>query len=209
MNQEVPSSDAASADDIRLAIEQLTLPDLLRLRKAARYCLPGSRYNDPDELLNEAVMRTMSAADGGKGRVWRKSVPLMAYLIKTMEGLANDSRESWEQGHIGHLEDMGADGMSSADIADRYGPAQADLPTQLSELEHDRDLQQRAQEDLAKIDDYFKDDIDVSWIIMGIKDGLSSAEIRSLASLTQTQYETARRRFRRGVEKLFPGRSQS
>lgn len=56
------------------------------------------------------------------------------------------------------------------------------------------------------IDTFFANDDEVKWIIMGHKDGHSVSEICELANMTQTQYETARRRFRRGREKLFPGR---
>lgn len=150
----------------------------------------------------------MSAAIGQNGRHWPKSVPFIAYLIQTMKGLADDSRTSSSQSKTDHLETMGAEGAGADDALGRLQHHQPDFLTQAVEAEEEQDRHNHAQFDAGKIDEYFAGDSEVTWIIMGHKDGQSAADIQKLAEMTQTQYETARRRFRRGLEKLFPGRSK-
>ena len=89
-----PVDDFASSDDIRQAIESLSPEDLARIRKAAKYSLFGTEYQDPQELVNEAVARSMEGANGSKGRHWPKSVPFVAFMFKTIQSIANGSRES-------------------------------------------------------------------------------------------------------------------
>ena len=207
MNSEDPSSDIATVDDVRFAIEALTAEDLYRLQKAASICLAGTQYHHHQEILNEAIVRTMSAANGEKGRRWPKSVPFMAYLIQTMKGLANDSRESLEQKKTDHLEERADQGVTAEAALGQQEHHSLDALAQVIELEAASEILAQAKVDSDRIDAYFADDSEVSWLIMGHKDGLSAVEIRELAGMTQTQYETARKRFRRGLAKLFPGRS--
>jgi hypothetical protein len=54
-----PNDDPATDDEIRDAIKALTDDDALRLRKAAQGFLLGTEYQDPGELINEAVVRAM------------------------------------------------------------------------------------------------------------------------------------------------------
>jgi hypothetical protein len=193
-------------DDIRRAVESLSKVDWLRLRKAARICLAGTEYGDPLEFVNEAVCRTMSAANGESGRCWRTSVPFIAYMIQTMKGLASDSREGSPQRRTRHLDAMVTDDDSTEDVLGRLGHHHSDALTVAIEQEETRDHCERAKADTALIDTYFAEDNEVTFIIMGLKDDLSPAKIRELGEMTDTQYNTARRRLRRGIEKLFPGR---
>ena len=56
---------------------------------------------------------------------------------------------------------------------------------------------------------YFKDDDEVTLIIMAIEDGISARDLCSSYEMTTIQYDTARKRFRRGIDRLFPGRRKS
>lgn len=204
-----PPGDTATTDDIRQAIEGLSKTDFFRLRKAAVICLYGTEYKDPSEILNEVIVRTMNAANGGKGRRWPKAVPFMAYLIQTMKGLADDSRESSIQTKTEYIEAMVTEGTNAEDAPGLLEHCHSDVVSQAIELGEIQERVDCAKVDAAIIDAYFDGDSEVSWIIMGHKDGQSAAEIRELAEMSQTQYETARKRFRRGLEKLFPGRRAS
>ena len=208
MKPDDPPGDTATPEDVRQAIEALSKEDRYRLRKAAVICLSGTEYQAPQEIINEAIVRTISAANGGKGRRWPKYVPFMAYLIQTIKGLANDSRESPIQTKTVNMEAMTTEGIKAEDVLDRLEHSHSDVVTQTIELEETQERRDRAKADADKIDAHFTVDSEVTWIIMGHKDGLSATEIRDLGEMTQTQYETARRRFRRGLEKLFPGRRE-
>ena len=198
---------STSLDDVRQAIEALSNADNYRLAKAGRACLAGTEYADADELLNETFLRTLRRAAGEKGRFWPRDVPFVAFLIQTMQGLANDSHHSSYVTQTQAIETMAMERVDAEDALGRLGHAHSDvvsLAIEAGERAMERD---RASEDTAKIDAFFSGDSEVEWLIMGHKEGLPAGEIRELAGLSQTQYETARRRFRRGVERLFPGRS--
>lgn len=209
MKPDNPPADAATPDDVHQAIEALSKEDHYRLRKAALICLPGTEYQHPAELIHEAIVRTMSAANGGNGRRWPKNVPFMAYIIQTIRGLADDSKESLPQKQTDHMEAMAIEGGTSEDALASSGHFNPDTPTQALVLEEVRGRQARAEADTALIDARFADDEEVMFIIMGHKDGMSASAIREVSGMNQTQYETARKRLRRGLEKLFPGRRAS
>lgn len=196
--------NAATPEDVRQAIGALSKEELYRIRKAAEYCLWGTEFQDPAEIINEAILRTMNAACGEKGRHWPKNIPFIAYMIKTIQGLANDSQESSSQKRTDHMEAMATETTGAEDVLGRFGHHHIDVLTQALELEETSERQDRAKEIVSKIDAYFAGDSEVTWVIMGHKDELSVSEIRELSGMTQTQYETARKRFRRGLDKLFP-----
>ncbi len=204
-----PDDDCATPDDLRQAIEALTKEDATRLKKAATYCLFGTEYQNPMELLNEAFVRAMNAAYGGKGRTWKKSVPFMAFMVMTIKGIANDSHESPAQKMTVHMEAMASEGATTEDALGALGHANPCVVEQAIEIEENQERRERAKADADAIDTHFANDDGVNWIIMGHKDGQTASEIREISGMGTTQYETARRRFRRGLEKLFPGRSKS
>lgn len=201
-----PIPESASVDDIRQAIEALTPTESARLRRAARLCLAGSEYTDPQELLNEAVMRTYRAALGEQGRRWTRDVPFMAFLVMTMSGLADDSRKSafMRKRKKSEL----ADGEGMAERMAGQGHCHADVVSLAVEAGERAEAEERAKQDMEKIDAYFAGDAEIQWLLMGHKDKLSAAEIRDLSGMSLVTYASARRRFRRGLEKLFPGRSE-
>ena len=200
---------AATEDDIRQAIAGLSPGDLVHLKKAARLCLPGTEYADPQELLNEAVVRTMNAVAGQPGRCWPTDVPFMAYLVQTMKGLASDARESLPQRKTVHLEMMTtSDGNSETAVA-LLNHVEQDAITRGIEMEDEKERSRLAQADLDTINAHFAHDDQVQYVIMGRQDNLSVTEVRQLADMSQTQFETAQRRLRRGLEKLFSDRRKS
>lgn len=204
MKPEDLPEDTATLDDVRQAIESLSKEDRYRLRKAAAICLLGTEYQDYQEIINEAIVRTMNAANGCKGRRWPKNVPFIAYLIQTIKGLADDSRKSSIQTKTEYMETMATETASVEDVLGRIEHFHLDVVSQAIELEETEERRVRAKADADKIDAHFSGDREVTWIIMGHKDRCSAAEVREMGEMTQTQYETARRRFRRGLEKLFP-----
>jgi hypothetical protein len=201
-----PTPEFASVDDIRQAIEALTPADSARLRQAGKLCLAGSEYGDPDELLNEALARTFRAAQGEKGRQWSKDVAFMAFLIMTMSGLADDSRKSAYMRKRKKSEP--ADGVGTAEKMAGQGHCHADVVTLAVEAGERVEAAERAKHDMERIDAFFTGDAEIQWLLMGHKDGLPAAEIRELSGMNLVTYASARRRFRRGLEKLFPGRSE-
>ncbi len=204
----------ATADEIRSAIESLTDDELLRLEKAGRACIPGSDFQAADEAMNEAVARAIDGCGKKAGRRWPiDRVDFVAFLIMTMKGLASDSRESELMTKVDHF-DAAEDGASGSWTLDRLGPRTPGVEQQLIDAEEDIEEDARvakrqatASADADKIEKLFAGDQDVAWLVMCLREEKAPSKARTAAGFTLTQYETIRKRMRRGVEQLFPGRS--
>lgn len=206
---EPPSAESATPDEVRAAIEALTTADHLRLKNAAEVCLYGTEYKNPRELLNETIMRTMNRAQGGQGREWKKTVPFMAFLIKTMGGIANDSSESWHQRTMINTEALAPEGGVAEDALGLAGHCHPGVEELALDAEGIQQRQAEAQADADSIDAHFSGDTEIEYIIMGYKDELSAAEIRDISGMSALEYSTAKTRFRRGLKKISLTRAQS
>ena len=193
----------ATPEDVCQAIESLSDMELVRLRKIALNYIPGSEYASPEEIINEAICRTLNAAYGGKGRRWPKDVPFFVYLIKVIQSLVSASRESEYQSKTDWLEAMAPADATTEDVLGHLDHHHSDALTNIIEVELNTERQARAKADADRIEANFSQDAQVTWLILGIKDELSVADIRELGGMTQTQYDSAKRRFRRGIEKIF------
>lgn len=209
-----PLERHASVDELSRALTALTSAEQLRLFARARLLVWGTEYTDPQELFNEAVKRALVAASGSKqegerGRPWPVDrVPLPAFLSGCMDSIANSSRESLSQTQTDRLESLVGEDRQVDTVIYRAGGWSADVVEQAIEVEDAVDRQQRSQTDVQVIETHFKDDQEVLAIIEGEKAEMTVAEVRALFDLDQKTYDTARRRLRRQVDKLMPGRRQ-
>ena len=199
----------ATAEEICEAVERLTEAELGRIHRAAQYALFGTEYTDPQELLGEAVQRTLEGVGVKEGRHWPKDVHFVAYLIKTMQSVAEGSSSSISQSRTAHLEAMANHDGDVELVLAQEGFSSPDVVEQALELEETNERQARAKADAALIEAHFVDDEEIQFLIMGDKDGMMPCEIRAVSGMDQTTYDTARRRFRRGLNTLMPGRRKS
>ena len=199
-------SDYANAEEIGHAVESLTKAELGRIRLAAQYALFGTEYTDPLELLSEAVERTLAGVGVKEGRHWPKDVSFVAYIIRTMQSIADSSSDSIIQTRTTHLETMAGSGGDAELALAQEGFSSSDVVQQALEVEETSERQARAAADAALIEAHFADDEEIQFLIMGDKDDLKPIEIRDVSGMDQTAYDTARRRFRRGLNTLMPGR---
>lgn len=210
-----PSSERhASVEELYRALTMLTKPQRLRLFARARLLVWGTEYTDPQELFNEAVKRALIATNGSKqdgerGRPWPiDRIPLPAFLSGCMDSIADTSRESVAQTQTDRLEALAGDGGDVDNIIHRAGRWSTDVVEQAIELEDTLERHQRARTDAKIIEAHFKDDQEVLAVIEGEKADMPVAEVLALFELDQRTYDTARRRLRRQVDKLMPGRRQ-
>lgn len=203
---EPTKGDSASPSDLRLAIEGLTPTEAARIKKAASYCMFGTEFQDPMELVNEAVKRAMNAACGDKGRNWKTSVPFVPFMAMTIRGIANDSVESVQQTRTIRAEEWVTEGGSYEDALAHKGHFHRDVVELATEIEHADERETLAKIDADIIDKHFIEDQEIGWILMGHREGMSSSDIMDISGMTQTQYDTGKRRLRRGLDKLFPNR---
>ena len=194
----------ATPSDVQAAIEQLGLSPRHKVYRAARVLMSGSEFQNPWELLNEAVKRCMQAAvDREHGRPWPLDVPFEAYMIKSMEGLASDSRDSWYQRNHVAIEAMALEGQSADDVLgelDRHVPS---VESTLIELEERGQRDDEAETNVARIKAHFASKPAVTQLIEGKLADLSATETREMFDMTQTEYDSAHRAYRRGLERLF------
>ncbi|MCT8178913.1 hypothetical protein KV106_28690 [Variovorax sp. CY25R-8] len=181
------------------------------MHRAAQYALFGTEYTDPLELLNEAVQRTLEGVGTKEGRHWPKDVHFVAYIIRTMQSIADGSSKSLTQSRTAYLEAMaGRDGDGDAEWAlAKEGFSSPDVVEQALEVEETDERQARAAADAALIEAHFANDEEIQFLIMGDKDGMKPDEVRTVSGMSDTTYNTARRRFRRGLNTLMLGRRKS
>jgi hypothetical protein len=207
--EESPDHAYATAEEICDAVEKLTEAELGRIYRAAQYALFGTEYTNPNELLGEAVKRTLEGVGVAEGRHWPKHVHFVAYLIKTMQSIAEGSSSSITQSRTMYLETMaGRDGGAELALA-QEGFSSRDVVELALEVEETSERQARAAADAALIEAHFANDEEIQFLIMGDKDDMKPGEIRAVSGMDQTAYDTARRRFRRGLNTLMPGRRKS
>lgn len=202
---------AASVQELVAAYNGLTEPEKIRLAARADQLWWGTEYAEGQELMNEAMRRALVASAGAgqerqTGRAWNKNVDFVAFLMVTMKGLSSDSRKSLGQRVARRMEAIaGEEGEDNPELQelDMHHPAVDDELADRQELEA---RQKQAEADVALIEAHFAHDQEVLAIIEGEKEGWSAEEVRQVFGMTKLAYDNARKRLRRGLNKLMPGR---
>lgn len=201
--------ELAAADEVAQAVQALTDADYVRLTKAARTKLGGTVYASAEDLVNEAVVTPFRAALGEGGRRWRKDVSFVAFLIMTIKGIASDSRRSATRRRTVSAQTMTKEGEGERDVFDALDLTAPSVEEQLLDDEQEQEWEARHQKDFTAVDEFFRNDDEIQWIMIGIQERKSPIDIQQISGMSKTQYESAQRRWRRGLEKLFPGRRKS
>lgn len=209
-----PSERHASPEEVAQAVARLRPEEILRLKKRAALQIWGTEYTDPLELLGEAVRRAMIATDPNKqederGRPWpMERVELPAFLSMSIDSIADASRESLYQTETDRLEALAGDEGDVGTVLHSAGFSTPDTVEQAIDLEEIQARQAAAKADAEFIERHFAGDQAVLAIIEGEKEEMSPREVQALFGLDETTYDSARRRLRRRVDKLMPGRRQ-
>ena len=152
----------------------LSQTDMLRLKAIARLRARGLPSDVSwSDLLNEAIAR---ALDGT--RQCPEGIGVVAFLAGIMRSIAS---EHWRR----LRREAGIFDLSGDDGADAADPA-PDLERNLATLQA-----------LAALDQLFVDDPAASQILAGLASGLSPKEIRETCGLSETDYDSTRKRMRR------------
>lgn len=172
------TSAHGSRSDILEALESLSAKELVGLERFARLRSVGLREIDWEDLLHEAIERTLSGS-----RKWPISVPFPVFLHETIRSLASTHLKS------GYFKlSVSTEENSGEDIfADRFDP----------------EAEVSARQSIRKIEALFADDPPALSILRGLSEGLSPAAVQQEAVLTQRQYATAQRRIRRTLDRAL------
>lgn len=165
-----------------MALENLSAADLLRIKQVGKMRSWGLVAVDWEDLVNEAVSRTLSG-----NRRWPKAVPFIAFLVQTIRSIAN---EEWR--------DIG---RHRPDTAINTNPAPNSSDAEINQIHPEREV--IAANMLEEIETLFQGDAEATAVISGLAQGLSPDEVRAEAGLTPTQYSSAQKRIRRCLARKF------
>ena len=208
-----PPGEYANVEELSAAIAGMTKAERLRLYKKGEIYKLGTEFADGMELLHEAVKRALIGTSGDRrgserGRPWPKNVDIVAFLMECMRSVADGSMSSVHQQVARKAEALvDEEGEANPHVAehDGYHPSVED---DLIEQEQVRARQAKAAADVAVIEKHFTNDQEVLGILEGQKEELPVAEVREMFAMSQTAYDSARRRLRRNADQLFPGRKR-
>jgi DNA-directed RNA polymerase specialized sigma24 family protein len=164
-----------------LALGRVSKMELLRLKTIARVYARGLPPDVAwDDLLQEALTRIISGA-----RREPKDVPMVAFVAGVMRSLRAEHWRRVRRGPSGHEAvnmDQAGDDRRAIELCDPSpGPERS----------------MSAQQEIRVIERLFAEDPVILKIIAGMGQGLSAARIRSALKISNTDYDSARRRMRR------------
>jgi RNA polymerase sigma-70 factor (ECF subfamily) len=155
--------------------------ELLRLKTIARVYARGLPPDVAwDDLLQEALTRIVSGA-----RRQPEGVAMVSFVAGVMRSLRAEHWRRVLKGSPGH----------DAVRIDRMGDGPRDVALRDPSPGPERSLS--AQQELRAIEGLFADDPVILKIIVGLGQGLSAEQIRAALKISNTDYDSARRRMRR------------
>lgn len=174
-------------DEIADAIQTLTPADLARLRKVASiYSRPQI---GPMDLLQEAFVRALD------GRTCPAHVDVVKFLADAMRSIANGEGEKVEHR------------LPRVSIVSKTGetlPKALNSPDPAPNAEEQLIREEDAAVVRGKILAIFDDDPVAQIIVEGMMEGMEGEELRDLAGLDKTAYDSKRRLIRRRIDKQYP-----
>jgi DNA-directed RNA polymerase specialized sigma24 family protein len=157
-----------------LALKLVSDIDLLRLKALARLYARGLPADVTwEDLVQEALTRVLVGA-----RVVPEGVPMVAFLAGVMRSLRSEQRRRAR--------------VRESDVRE----------IELRDAEPGPERALSARQELGAIRQIFAGDATVLEIIAGLAEGLTAAQICKTRGISNTDYESARKRMRRTLLKL-------
>jgi DNA-directed RNA polymerase specialized sigma24 family protein len=181
-----PDESIATPADVEAEIQKLTEADYIRIRRVTGLQVRGTGFC-PDELVIIVLQEPWLVAMGQRGRRWPPKVAFMAYLIMTVEGMCKDERlRLWRLAKRRAILDSEDESVPDvADLVDRHEQAKKTLDELFALCTLDRGVLE---------------------IIKAEAEGASPEDVQQRSGMTRTEYNTARRRLRRRMERLLADR---
>lgn len=185
---------------LEAAIGALTDVGIVRLCRKVAYLAIGTPDGDVMALFNEAIARTLNGT-----REWPQELPFEVFIFGAMKSIAHGER-NLKQAKVEFAEvefaKAGEDEPSES-LLDRVRTQGAQG---VDETIIERDEKFALQADLDALADHFKGDEDVELVLAALEDGTPRKVLLEDFGMTLTQYESARKKLRRGADTLFRGR---
>jgi DNA-directed RNA polymerase specialized sigma24 family protein len=177
-------------DEIAAAIRSLTPADLARLRMVASKYAYG-RPIEPADLLQEAYLRALNT------RACPAHVTVVKFLAEAMRSIAHGEAEKVEHKAIFvPVATTGGPEDEACDIQDDTDDAETKM------IAAERDKVCVAVH--ASIIALFEDDPIAKLVLEGEMDDLPAEEVRELAGLNKTAYDSKRKLIRRRIDRQYP-----
>ena len=176
-----PEDEYLTNLEITNLIRGLSPADILRLGQIAKKYVYRSLM-DADEILSEAIVVTAS----GQRKVPR-NVPFVAFLAETMKSIASNEVRKIRKKVTPINDDPENDPILN--IADKNIHIEYEIV---------------ANQEIERIYELFKNDEDITFLLMAKYDGLSPDEICEMGNWDRTKYNTVQKRLRRGLNQRFP-----
>ena len=172
-------ADTPEHDQAYIAIASLMKADRIRLLRIAQRYAFGCALS-PEDLLQEAVARTLSGA-----RVYKATLGIVGFLAGAMKSIAFDERKKTQ--------------THALDLAVSDG----DLDDPIPDLNAERSDSEEGAERIELLRLLVKNNENAALVFEGLLEGLKAAEIRDALGLTVTEYESARTYINRRVNSHF------
>lgn len=182
----------SSLEEVTAALEALTDADHAKLMMIARFFCRKWHFSpeliEPEELINQAVLKTLSL-----DKKWNKEISILKHLDRAMENIS---------GHLGEQRKKVIGKV--VPFPDGLTPPE-DQPGSISPLAADASA--IAREDMnAALAGIFADDEMARTVFLKRVDGHQASEIQSQLCLTVTQYEAISKRILRKTTNYLNGR---
>lgn len=185
----------ASQDEIAKEIEALTDEHYKRLMAFAISLSLGLPMIEPGDLLHEAFSRSLDGT-----RRWNLHYPFDVFVYGAMKSIASDMRTKKSNKEETRLTELVFDSDSSdVDVLDTLSSDDSTPESVALAAEYEAE----AKASLHKIEEFFKDDDNVTAILIGRREGFSAARIQEEFELTVLQYNSATTKLRRGIYSIF------
>ena len=181
----------ASRHDVVDGLRGLTDADLRRLERIARVRALGLHEVEWQDLLHDAVVRTLDGA-----RQWPMDVGLVVFLRETMRSIAS---EHWRRRRIDSI-------VPDARLRDPPEDADATVLESIVDPTADPERDAAAAEMIARIEEAFEGDLEALHVLWGMALGKSPSEIKDEGHMDARRYASTQRRIRRTLARVFPDR---
>lgn len=175
-------ADFASKDEVIRAFTRLSDADLVRIQSFARYRCFGLPWIDAEDLLQEAIGRSIEGR-----RRWPKAVPFVTFLRETIRSIAFEELRHRVEGPI----------RAYADLPNDESGAMPDAVVNAPDLAPGPERQIAASQALEAFLQAFAEDPAAIAVLLGLANGESPIDICRSANITRTEYQSAQKRIRR------------
>lgn len=191
----VPDELAATADEVRAALADLSDADLLRLEKYAtwrvrRVPVEKRERRDGEALLRLAIDLTLEGT-----RRWHKRQGIVHHLEDVMSSVANH----WAKRPVTDTSILACELARDRDDGTTIDPL-AEVPSQ----EPSPERQALARDLLAQVEALCNGDARSSLVLQGLREGLTDREIADALGITEGAVQESKRKIYTRARRAFP-----